>query len=151
MKILIDADGCPVVDIAVRMAKENDIECLILCDTSHVFEKDGAVTMTFSKGADSVDFALVNHVLAGDIVITQDYGLAAMCLARNAVVLNQNGMEFTDGNIDALLLARHTAKKIRSSGGRLKGPKKRTTVQDEEFSTKLDSLLGIGRNRDGVI
>lgn len=111
MKILIDADGCPVVDIAVRMAKENDIECLILCDTSHVFEKDGAMTMTFSKGADSVDFALVNHVLAGDIVITQDYGLAAMCLSRNAVVLNQNGMEFTDDNIDALLLARYTAKK----------------------------------------
>ena len=151
MKILIDADGCPVVDIAVCMAKENNIECLILCDTSHVFEKDGAVTMTFSKGADSVDFALVNHVLAGDIVITQDYGLAAMCLSRNAVVLNQNGMEFTDDNIDALLLARHTAKKIRSSGGRLKGPRKRTTVQDEEFSTKLASLLCIRKNRDEVI
>lgn len=141
MKILIDADGCPVVDITVRIAKENDIECLILCDTSHVFEKDGAMTMTFSKGADSVDFALVNHVLAGDIVITQDYGLAAMCLSRNAVVLNQNGMEFTDDNIDALLLARHTAKKIRSSGGRLKGPKKRSAVQDEEFKAKLASLL----------
>jgi len=151
MKILIDADGCPVVDIAVRMAKENDIKCLVLCDTSHVIEKDGAVTMTFSKGADSVDFALVNHVLAGDIVITQDYGLAAMCLSRNAVVLNQNGMEFTDDNIDALLLARHTAKKIRSSGGRLKGPKKRTTVQDEEFSTKLTSLLGIRKNGNEVI
>ncbi len=151
MKILIDADGCPVVDMAVRMAKENDIECLVLCDTAHVFEKDGAVTMTFSKGADSVDFALVNRVLAGDIVITQDYGLAAMCLSRNAVVLNQNGLEFTDDNIDALLLARHTAKKIRNSGGRLKGPKKRTAVQEEEFRTKLASLLGIGRKRDDVI
>lgn len=141
MKILIDADGCPVVDITVRIAKENDIECLILCDTSHVFEKDGAMTMTFSKGADSVDFALVNHVLAGDIVITQDYGLAAMCLSRNAVVINQDGMEYTAHNIDSLLLARHTAQKIRSSGGRLRGPKKRSAVQDEEFKAKLASLL----------
>lgn len=148
MKILIDADGCPVVDIAVRMAKKNKIDCLVLCDTSHVFKKDGAVTMTFSKGADSVDFALVNHVSAGDIVITQDYGLAAMCLSRNAAVLNQDGMEFTDDNIDALLLARYTAKKIRSSGGRLKGPQKRTTAQDEAFSAKLASMLDTGRNHD---
>ncbi len=69
MKILIDADGCPVVDIATRMAKKNCIECLILCDTSHVFEKDGATTMTASKGKDSVDFALVNSISPGDIVL----------------------------------------------------------------------------------
>lgn len=142
MHILIDADGCPVVDIAVHLAKEHKIECFILCDTSHVFDKDGATTLTFSKGADSVDYALVNRVSAGDIVITQDYGLAAMCLSRNAIVINQDGMEYTSGNIDALLLARHTAKKIRSSGGRLKGPPKRTALQDESFEKELARLLG---------
>lgn len=141
MKILIDADGCPVVDVTVRMAKENSMDCFILCDTAHVFEKSGATTMTFSKGADSVDFALVNRVLAGDIVITQDYGLAAMCLSKNAIVINQDGMEYTAHNIDSLLLARHTAQKIRNSGGRLKGPKKRSAVQNEEFKAKLASLL----------
>lgn len=141
MKILIDADGCPVVDITVRMAKEHNIDCFILCDTSHVFEKDGATTLTFSKGADSVDFALANRVLAGDIVITQDYGLAAMCLSKKAVVVNQDGMEYTADNIDALLLARYTAKKIRNSGGRLKGPKKRVAVQDEKFVIEITSLL----------
>ena len=147
MKILIDADGCPVVDITVRMAKEKHIDCLILCDTAHVLEKDGATTMTFPKGADSVDFALVNRVLAGDIVITQDYGLAAMCLSKNAVVINQDGLEYTGDNINALLLARYTAKKIRNSGGRLKGPKKRSPVQDEEFKAKLAYLLDNGRSR----
>lgn len=74
IRILIDADGCPVVDIAVRLATKTGLECLILCDTSHVFDKPGAKTLTFSKGADSVDFALVNLVKPGDIVITQDYG-----------------------------------------------------------------------------
>lgn len=147
MKILIDADGCPVVDIAVRMAKENHMDCFILCDTSHVFEKDGATTMTFSKGADSVDFALVNRVSTGDIVITQDYGLAAMCLSKNALVINQDGLEYTADNIDAMLLARHTAKKIRNSGGRLKGPKKRSAVQDENFKTALACLLRRLRNK----
>lgn len=141
MRILVDADGCPVVDITVALAKKHQIECLLLCDTSHVFEKSGAGTLTFSKGADSVDFALVNLVQSGDIVVTQDYGLAAMCLARSAVVLSQDGMEYTSDNIDALLLQRHTAKKVRSAGGRLKGPKKRSPEQDAAFRDKLSELI----------
>lgn len=131
------------MDIAIQIAKQYNIECLILCDTSHVFEKEGIKTLTFSKGADSVDFALVNLVKPGDIVITQDYGLAAMCLARLAVPISQNGMIYTDSNIDALLLARHTARKIRNSGGRLKGSSKRTEDQDKAFKDKLVELLTI--------
>ncbi|MPM64426.1 hypothetical protein SDC9_111312 [bioreactor metagenome] len=142
MRILIDADGCPVVDLAVTQAKKFHIECLLLCDTSHVFQKEGAQTLTFSKGPDSVDFALVNLAQPGDIVITQDYGLAAMCLARNAVVLSQDGMQYTADNIDALLLQRHIAKKIRNAGGRLKGSSKRRPQQDEAFLDKLSSMLG---------
>jgi len=146
MKILIDADGCPVVDIAVQISKERNIECLILCDTAHVFEKDGATTLIFSKGADSVDFELVNRISPGDIVITQDYGLAAMCLAKKALVINQDGMEYTSDNIDSLLLARHTAKKIRDSGGRLKGPRKRSANQDTKFYKALTFLLNNNKN-----
>jgi len=141
MTILIDADGCPVVDIAVRVAAEHKIDCVILCDTSHVFEKPGAKTITVTKGADSVDFALVNMVMLGDIVVTQDYGLAAMCLARAAVPVHQDGMIYTPDNIDALLLARHTAKKIRNAGGRLKGPAKRRPEQDRAFEEALTGLL----------
>lgn len=141
MRILIDADGCPVVDITVALAKKYQLECLLLCDTSHVFERKGVRTLTFSKGADSVDFALVNLARPGDLVITQDYGLAAMCLARNAAALNQDGMEYTAENIDALLLQRHTAKKIRSAGGRLKGPSKRRPEQDAAFRDKLTELF----------
>lgn len=141
MRILIDADGCPVVDLTVSIAREHNLECLILCDTCHHFEKTGAQTLTFSKGADSVDFALVNLLLPGDIVVTQDYGLAAMCLSRQARVLNQDGMEYTDENIDALLLARHTARKIRNSGGRLKGSARRGTEQDYAFAAALQNIL----------
>ena len=145
MRILIDADGCPVVDAAIRLAGRYGRECLILCDTSHVFRKEGAKTLTFSKGADSVDFALVNLLQPGDVVVTQDYGLAAMCLARGALPLNQDGMAYTADNIDGLLLARHTAKKIRSSGGRLKGPSKRRPEQDEDFAAGLSAILSRSR------
>lgn len=141
MRILIDADGCPVVDLTVRIAKRRGVECLILCDTAHVFQKEGATTLTFSKGADSVDFALVNLVERGDVVVTQDYGLAAMCLARGGVPLSQDGMAYTAANIDGLLLARHTAGKIRSAGGRLKGPGKRRPEQDTAFAQALEALL----------
>ena len=141
MRILIDADGCPVVDLAAAAAREYRLECLILCDTSHRFDKPGTTTLTFSKGADSVDFALVNLLRPGDVVITQDYGLAAMCLARGVRMLNQDGMEYTDSNIDGLLLARHTAKKIRSAGGRLKGPARRKPGQDANFDHALRTLL----------
>lgn len=140
-RILIDADGCPVVDETIKIAKQFHWECLILCDTSHRFEREGARTLVFSKGADSVDFALVNLLRPGDVVVTQDYGLAAMCLSRSALALSQDGMEYTGDNIDGLLLARHTAKKIRNAGGRLKGPAKRTAAQDRAFSEKLVELL----------
>ena len=141
MKLLIDADGCPVVDIAVRLARQHNVECLILCDTAHEFSKEGARTITVSKGADSVDFVLVNLVRKGDVVITQDYGLAAMCLARGAVPLNQNGMVYTNDNIDALLHQRHAAQKIRRGGGRLRGPPKRGTEENRAFETALEKIL----------
>ena len=130
-----------MVDIAVRIARQHGIECLIICDTAHEFRKEGARTITVSKGADSVDFALVNLVQKGDVVVTQDYGLAAMCLARGTVPINQNGMIYTSDNIDALLHQRHTAQKIRRGGGRLKGPSKRGAEQDRAFESALTAIL----------
>ena len=76
MNILIDADGCPVVDLTLQIAKRFGISVIILCDTSHQIEREGAQTLVFDKGSDSVDFALVNRVKPGDVVVTQDYGLA---------------------------------------------------------------------------
>ena len=89
MTILIDADGCPVVDLTLRIAGKSRVPVVILCDTSHRSEREGAQTLVFDKGADSVDFALVNRVKPGDLVVTQDYGLASMCLARCARVLTR--------------------------------------------------------------
>ncbi|MDL2206409.1 YaiI/YqxD family protein [Eubacteriales bacterium OttesenSCG-928-N13] len=140
MTIYIDADGCPVVNETIRIAVDHHLPCILLCDSAHIFEREGATTITVSKGADSVDFALVNLVQPGDIVITQDYGLAAMCLARRALPLHQNGMRYTADNIDALLLQRHTARKIRRAGGRMHGSKKRTPAEDAAFEQALIEL-----------
>ena len=141
MRVLIDADGCPVVDISVRLCRQHSCGCVLLCDTSHTMNREGAETLVFDKGADSVDFALVNRVTSGDIVITQDYGLASMCLARGARVLHQDGWEYTEYNIQALLFQRHESGKYRRSGGRVKGPRKRTNQQDKDFESALQKLL----------
>ncbi len=141
MHVLIDADACPVVAIAVALCKENGIPCLLVCDTAHRIEHSGAETLTIDKGADSADFALVNRVTPGDIIIIQDYGLASMCLARGGRVLHQDGWEYTQRNIDALLLQRHESRKYRQSGGRTKGPKKRTSQQDAAFAAAFQKML----------
>ena len=141
MEVFIDADGCPVTDLAIGLARQYHIGCSIFCDTSHQIERDGAVTITVSKGADSVDFALVNRIHAGDIVVTQDYGLAAMCLSKHAIPIHQDGMVYTNENIDSLLFFRAAAKKIRNAGGRLKGPSRRTKEQDKAFAAALKKLL----------
>jgi len=141
MRVLIDGDGCPVVDLTIEIAGQFGAEVILFCDTSHVFQRSGCKTVTVSKGADSVDLALVNQAKTGDIVVTQDYGLAAMCLAKKALPLRQDGMVYREDNIDALLLARHTAKKVRMAGGRLKGPSKRTKAEDTAFAASLRKLL----------
>ena len=140
MRILIDGDGCPVVDLTIKISRKFNIEVIRMCDTSHIFNKDGAKTMVFSKGADSVDFALINLLKKDDIVITQDYGLAAMAINKASYVINQNGLIYSNENIDRLLYSRHISKKIRKSGGRTKGPKKRTKEDDLNFERTLTEI-----------
>ncbi|MEH7453904.1 YaiI/YqxD family protein [Gottfriedia acidiceleris] len=141
MKILIDADGCPVVSETIKIAAEFKINVLLLCDTAHIMQREGAETIVVSQGADAVDFALVNRVVNGDLVITQDYGLAAMALSKQAYVLNQNGFQYTNENIDSLLHTRYVSKKIRNAGGRVKGPKKRQKLDNANFENGLRKLL----------
>lgn len=143
MKILIDADGCPVVDITIKVAKKFGLKTIIMCDTSHIFNKAGVETIVLPKGADSVDFALVNKVEKNDIVVTQDYGLAAMVLSKGGQPINQNGRIYTNENIDELLFTRHVAKKARSAGKKMKGPKKRQKEDDINFEKSLINLINM--------
>lgn len=112
MKVLIDADGCPVVNLTLKICNKFNIKPIIMCDTSHIIEKEGVEVIVISKGIDAVDFALLNKVNKNDIVITQDYGLAAMVLSKGGYPINQNGMRYTTENIDKLLFTRYISKKL---------------------------------------
>lgn len=141
MRVVIDADACPVTDIALDIASERGIRCVLVFDNSHFIERENAESLIVDKGADSADIKIANTVSRGDIVITQDYGLAAMCLGKGAKVLNQNGLIFTDKNIETLLYSRFINKKIRMSGKRTKGPPKRTAENDDSFIKAFLKLL----------
>ena len=117
MTVRIDADGCPVVDIAVRLCKKYSIPYQLFCDTSHTFHREDVEVFVFDKGADSVDYAIAGRAIPGDIVITQDYGLASMCLGKQVRVLHQDGWEYTLDNISGLMEQRHITKKHRLAGG----------------------------------
>ena len=140
IQLLIDADACPVTDIALAISSSYSIKPILFCDTSHVLERPGVQTITVEKAPDSVDFALLNALTRNDIVVTQDYGLAAMVLAKGGFVIDQNGRQFTEYNIDQLLYTRHIGQQIRRAGGRTKGPKKRTKENNLAFETNFRQI-----------
>ena len=145
MQILVDADACPVKEIIVRLAKQRNIPVTMLIDTSHQINDGYSKVITVDKAADSVDYALMGLLNRDDVVVTQDFGLAAMVLGKGARVVNQNGMEYTNDNIDRLLMERHIGAKVRRGGGRTKGPAKRTQEDNEQFEKAFGQLIDAGR------
>jgi len=141
IQILVDADACPVKDIIIRNAKKQGIPVTMITDTSHELSDGYSTVVTVDKERDSVDIKLINLLKRGDIVVTQDYGVAAMGLGKGAKVINQNGLIFSDDNIDRLLFERHIGQKVRRAGGRTGSIKKRTKENDEAFERALLRLL----------
>ncbi len=143
MQILVDADACPVVSIVEQVARDNGIEVVLLCDTNHVLFSDYSQVRVIGAGADAVDYALINTCHPGDIVVSQDYGVAAMALGRGAYAIHQSGMWYTNDNIDGLLMERHNAAKARraSSHHHGKGPAKRTREDDDKFRASFIRLV----------
>jgi hypothetical protein len=143
LKIYVDADACPVVNIVEQVAKKNNIPVMLLCDTNHVLSSDYSEVKVIGAGADAVDFALVNLCKKSDIVVTQDYGVAAMALSKGAYAIHQSGKWYTNDNIDQMLMERHINKKSRMATRKnhLKGPKKRKDADDVNFRKSLEKLI----------
>lgn len=143
MEVFIDADACPVVRIAERVAKKYNLKVNLFCDTNHILKSDYSNIIIIGAGADAVDIALINNCHRGDIVITQDYGVAALALGKGAFAIHQSGKIFTENNIDSLLMQRYVCKKQRMSSSKhhIKGPKKRTKEDDINFEISFEKLI----------
>lgn len=124
MHLWIDADACPVVRITEQIAQKYDIPVTLLCDTNHVLISDYSEVVVVGAGADAVDYKLIGICHRGDIVVSQDYGVAAMALGKGAYAIHQSGKWYTNENIDRMLMERHLNKKARKATHKnhVKGP-----------------------------
>ncbi len=143
MQIYVDADACPVVGIVEKTAQKYQIPVTLLCDTNHVLSSDYSEVVVVGAGADAVDYKLISLCHRGDIVVSQDYGVADMALGKGAYAIHQSGKWYTEENIDQMLMERHLNKKARraSHKNHLKGPKKRTAEDDERFAQSFERLI----------
>lgn len=148
MTIFIDADACPVVGIVEDIATKYNIPVTLLCDTNHVLTSDYSEVVVVGAGADAVDYKLISICHRGDIVVTQDYGVAAMALGKGAFAIHQSGKWYTNENIDQMLMERHLNKKARRALSRnhIKGPRKRTDEDDQRFAESFEKLLRKANN-----
>ena len=150
MQILVDADACPVVSIVERVAKEHNLPVTLLCDTNHVLSSDYSEVIVVGAGADAVDYKLISICHKGDIIVSQDYGVAAMVLGKGAYVIHQSGKWYTNENIDQMLMERHLNKKARRAFGKnhLKGPRKRISEDDEHFRESFEKMIHMAMDKE---
>lgn len=141
MKIIVDADACPVKEIILETASKYNIPVTMVTDTSHIMYDMPCEVITVDNGHDSADIAIANLVKKGDIAVTQDYGLACMLMAKGAHIINQNGFLYTNENIDALLFRRHISAKQRRGGKRSGHINARTAEDDKRFAKCLEDLI----------
>ena len=145
MKIIVDADACPVYKSAVKIAKENSIPCILVCDYNHILNPDYGEVITVDNGHDNADFKIVSLLEKNDMVITQDYGLATLVLSKGGYAMHQTGKLYTEENIDKLLFERFLSAKVRRSGQRTKNMKKFTEQESEQFQKSLYEWIKLNK------
>jgi uncharacterized protein YaiI (UPF0178 family) len=142
MKILVDGDSCPVKKTIVTIAEEKKIPVIFIVSTAGYFDRGWDVRKIMVDSLpQAVDIAIVNRVEAGDVVVTQDYGLAALVLGKKGKAISPRGYLFNDDNIESMLYRRHLHQEARKAGVRMKGPKKRSEKDEKRFSKNFSRLL----------
>ena len=141
MKIIIDGDACPGISLIEKVAKTHEVPITIYCDINHFIQSDYSEVKIVDSGFQSVDMYVMNETKQGDIIVSQDYGVAAICLSKKAKVISPKGFIYDEKNIDRLLEERHISQKIRKSGGKTPNQKKRTENDDLRLEKNLIKLI----------
>lgn len=141
MRIIVDADACPGKHVIEGIAKKYELELIYYCDINHIINSDYAVVKYMDSGFQSVDMKIANEAKSGDIIVTQDFGVAAMVLGKKSYAINPKGYIYSEDNIDKLLFERHISSKVRRSGGKTFNPRKRTSEDDDRLKYNLIKLV----------
>ncbi|MDS1004717.1 YaiI/YqxD family protein [Clostridium sporogenes] len=142
MRILVDADACPGRDIIEQVAKKYNLDVIMFCDINHVLNSSYSIIRYVDHGFQSVDMVLINEVKENDIIITQDFGVAAMALGKKAKAINPKGYVFSNNNIDRMLFERHISSKMRRAGIKnTSNHKKRNSEDNARLEKNLIKLI----------
>lgn len=141
MRIIVDADACPGRDLIEKAARENCIEVIMFTDINHNIVSHYSEVRIVDKGFQSVDMKIANEAQKGDIVVTQDYGVAAMVLGKKCTAISPKGYVYDNDNIDRLLFERHLSAKARRGGQKTSNPKKRTEEDNERLYRNILRLI----------
>ena len=147
MRVIVDADACPVKDIVIKETKQKDIPAVLVSSLSHYSSRElppHVETVFVEAGADAADFRIVQLAKQGDVVVTQDYGLASLLLPKGCKVIHHKGFEYSNENINHLLETRYMGSMIRKGGGRTKGPKPFSKEDGRAFAELFKRRLGEG-------
>ncbi|MFR7592690.1 MAG: DUF188 domain-containing protein [Longibaculum sp.] len=141
MRLLIDGDACPDKVEIKKIAQDYNIEMIVYIDYAHVMEDDYYRVVECEIGKDSVDMQMIKDARSGDLVITQDYGLASLLLCKNVKVLHVSGKEIHNGNVEELLMSRYLSAQQRKKDKHLKGPSKRDQETRDYFLKQIEKIL----------
>lgn len=148
-RILVDADACPSLDVIIGIAKRhNTLVILVGNETQNLprFQKTPGISIIeVASTRDAADYAIMSRVAAGDIVITDDIGLAVLVLSKGATALSTRGKIYNPVTIDSELFLRHEGQRVRRAGGRTKGPSAYTQEDKQHFIEVLKRLLSRSR------
>lgn len=144
MKIYVDADACPVKDIIIDEAIQRELEVTLVTSISHFSLQEhpvGVETIYVDNDSEAADYRIMKLARKDDLVITQDYGLASLTLAKGCKVMHHKGFMYTNKNIDDMLQTRYLSAQARKAGQRTKGPKAFTKEDKEIFRRKFIRIL----------
>lgn len=144
MRVYVDADACPVKNIIIEEALAKSIPVTLVTSISHFSTKEqpsGVETVYVDTDAEAADYRIIKLIKKGEILITQDYGLASLGLGKGCLVLHHTGYRYTSENIDQLLQSRYLSAMVRKSGKRTKGPKPFTEENRKEFRQRFKEIL----------
>ncbi|NHN30924.1 YaiI/YqxD family protein [Paenibacillus sp. S3N08] len=141
-KIIVDADACPVKPEIVKAAAPFAVDVVMVASFDHrLAPMDGVQIVQVDRSDQSADLYIANRIAAGDILVTQDFGLAALALGKKAIALSNRGQQYTDRTIDFLLDRRHEQAKQRRGGKHSKGPRPFTDEDRHYFLQTLTKVL----------
>ena len=148
MRIIVDADATPNIKEIIELGNKYQKETLLISDDSHQLKYENATIITVESGSQNADIKLINLIKENDIVITQDYGVAAIALSKKCQAINPSGLIYTNSNIDQLLATKHLTNKLRKNKIHIKGPKKRTKETKDLFLNNLKNMI---KNQNNMI